>query len=136
MPTMSVKNYDAFPAIRIYKDEEKDFNKAITYNDAYDVFITSFKTLPDWNIGYKETIYFKNCSTIDNAHFQDYMLDYLELYDYLCPETGNIDFNGSSGTQMWVVPKNNSDEFDIRIDPTPYLNTSVDMQMITKDFIM
>jgi hypothetical protein len=42
------------------------------------------------------------------------------LNNYLCPENGDIYYNGVAGTQMWVVPKNNSAEFDIRTDITPY----------------
>jgi hypothetical protein len=37
---------------------------------------------------------------------------------------------------MWVVPKNNSDEYDIRTNPETYYNSSVEIKMITKDFIM
>jgi hypothetical protein len=62
------------------------------------------------------------------------LFTYLRLDDYLCPETGDIDYNGVGGTQFWVVPKSDSAEFDIRTDPTPYLNNFVEIQMITKDF--
>jgi hypothetical protein len=62
------------------------------------------------------------------------LFEYLKLESYLCPESGDIDYNGVAGSQFWVVPKSDSAEFDIRTDPTPYLRNSVDIQMITKDF--
>jgi hypothetical protein len=37
---------------------------------------------------------------------------------------------------MWVVPKNNSAQYDIRVDQTPYLNNAIDIEMITKNFNM
>jgi hypothetical protein len=43
-------------------------------------------------------------------------------------------YNGLEGTQFWVVPKNNSDTYDIRTDVTPYLENYISVQMITKDF--
>jgi hypothetical protein len=52
----------------------------------------------------------------------------------MCPENGDILYNGLEGTQFWVVPKNNSDTYDIRTDVTPYLENYISVQMITKDF--
>ena len=37
-----------------------------------------------------------------------------------CPEKGNYGINGNIGTNLWVVPVQNSAEYNIWWDPEPY----------------
>jgi len=55
------------------------------------------------------------CSSLNNTKFQkggiyetlDNDPDYPDVNYTLCPETGDIDYNGFTGTNLWVIPKGN-----------------------------
>jgi hypothetical protein len=86
------------------------------------VFIASFVTdKTTWDVEKNTYVNFVACSSISDISFQENLNDRHYLDNYLCPESGEIYYNGVAGTQLWVVPKNNSDTFDIRTDVTPYL---------------
>ena len=47
------------------------------------------------------------CSSLDNPKFQEGGIFHDIIHDTwtLCPETGDLNYNGFAGTNLWVIPK-------------------------------
>ena len=52
----------------------------------------------------------------------------------LCPETGDVNYGGSMGTNLWVIPVKDSDDYNIYNDATPYENNEVTIWYSTESF--
>ena len=87
-----------------------------------------------------------DCMLIDNFKFQEGGTYHKEIYQgrlehytrldikMLCPETGDIPINGEFGTTLWVIPKSNSAEYNIKNDVTPYLNNDLIVWLLSESF--
>jgi hypothetical protein len=63
------------------------------------------------------------CSSLTHEKFQEDGLYYEEFSlneKALCPESGDVNYGGSMGTNLWVIPDKDADEFDIYQNSAPY----------------
>jgi hypothetical protein len=81
------------------------------------------------------------CSTIDDPRFKEggMFKAYIgsagyEEFAYLCPENGNINVGGLLGTSLWILPVQNSDNYDFKVDPTPYYDNVANILFVTSSF--
>jgi hypothetical protein len=100
--------------VRIYPDNSSDFRTDNSLNDLYDVFLISYTVeKTTWHLDKATTYNFIPCSDVVDVTFMEHVNIQHGLDNYLCPESGDIYFNGVNGTHLWVVPKSDSDEYNI-----------------------
>lgn len=112
-PYRPVEDYKVFPMLSI---TYSDYQLPQPYSDFSENFyayiaVTSYVT----GLPVTDTIDMVPCSSINNTKFQPggQIFDLLNAKDTpfnkwaLCPETGNINYNGFAGTNLWVIPKGN-----------------------------
>jgi hypothetical protein len=77
------------------------------------------------------------CHSVDNDKFKEggrYYEEFSLNEKSLCPERGDVNYGGSMGTNLWVIPDKNSEDFDIYEDSAPYYNNQVDVWYVTESF--
>ena len=110
-------------------------------SDYYHVYINTTKHLADL---YEDpeplnSIEMIPCTDVDNEVFKPGG-KYYDLFgdsfdEYLCPERGNITYSGSSGTNLWVVPRSDpGTNYDIRTDATPFMDNFIEVHFISDYF--
>jgi hypothetical protein len=68
------------------------------------------------------------CETIFDKHIDKEMSG-----EYYCPESGTINYAGSAGTNLWVVPKTNS-TLNIVEDKSPFYHNFVEVHWVSDYF--
>lgn len=117
-PVVTSVDWEAFPSVEILKD-------GVNVRDRYEAFIQR-NWVDESGQMQAERIQMVPCSSIEHEQFAEGGMYYDEFTlneDAYCPERGDIGYGGNMGTNLWVIPAQNSEIYNIYEDSTPYLST-------------